>query len=157
MYVPGLLLSLLLYKNLVLGDVTSLKQDHACTLWKYYDNTTNECQCGSNLTNTIRCSKKEDIIGIKGCSCMTFDNTSLNPVVTGDCLYSCHYLHLHYYQIGTNTTSDLNNVTCGPYNRRGVMCGECIEGQFTLTIYHVWSAHITSTTGSSILLWLTSH
>ena len=29
--------------------------------------------------------------------------------------------------------------------------------QFTPTVYHVWSAHITSTTGSSILLWLTYH
>ncbi len=109
MYVPGLLLSLLLYKSLVLGDVIGSKQDHACTLWKYYDNTTNECQCGSKLDNLIRCSKNEDIIG---CHCMTIDNISLK---SGYCSYSCHYLYnrstniLHYYEIGTNTTSDLNN------------------------------------------------
>ncbi len=62
MNVTGTLLSLLLCQSLVLGDGTSPKQqDHVCTLWKYYDNTTNECQCGSNLDNIIRCSKNEDI------------------------------------------------------------------------------------------------
>ncbi len=131
MYVLGLLLSLLL---LVLGDVTSQKQqDHACTLWKYYDNTTNECQCGSNLSNSIRCSEKENKISIRIFSCMTLDNTSLDPVVMENCLYSCHYLHLSsansaFYEIDTNSTTELNNVTCGPYNRNGLMCGECIEG-----------------------------
>ncbi len=133
MHVTALLQSLFLYKSLVLGDVTSLKQDHACSLWKYYDNTTNECQCGSNFSNTIQCSKNENTISIRICSCMTLDNTSLDPVVMGNCLYSCHYLHLTsansiFYEIGTNSTTELNNVTCRPYNRKGVMCGECIEG-----------------------------
>ncbi len=89
MYVPGLLLYLLL---LVLGDVTSQKQDHACTLWKYYDNTTNECQCGSDLTNTIRCSKKEDIIGIKGCFCMS-------KLVDHVLQYTPHTSHLFDYKV----------------------------------------------------------
>ncbi len=48
---------------------------------------------------------------------MTLDNASLDPVVMEKCLYSCHYLRLTsansiFYEINTNSTTELNNVTC---------------------------------------------
>ena len=96
--VTGLVLSLVI---LVLGDVTSPKS----------------APPGNTATsNTVQCNMKEDTIGIKSCFCMTFDNRSLDPVVMESCLCSCHKLHIIkgyglYYEIDTNTTTDLNNVT----------------------------------------------
>ncbi len=60
---------------------------------------------------------------------MTY-NTHFQIPVVGGCeykidIYNSVLRNDALYEIGTNT---INNVTCGPYNRRGVMCGECIEG-----------------------------
>ncbi len=122
----------LVYLTLALVGGSKSKKENVCSLWKYYDNTTNECQCGSNLTETIKCKEGYEKIQVRSCYCMSFDKDLREPVV-GTCLYSCHiYKAVHrsdiFYEIDTNSTSVLNNVTCGPYNRRGVMCGECIEG-----------------------------
>ncbi len=123
------LLCVTIYQSLAYGDTSIQKQVNPCSLhlWKYYDNTTKQCRCGSNLTETVKCDESENVY-IKISYCMTYDTHFQIPV--GGCGYRIDIVLRNdaFYEIDTNTTSDLNNVTCGPYNRRGVMCGECIEG-----------------------------
>ena len=113
------------------SPVTKLRQDDGCPLW-YYRNIVGDCKCGDHLSGNIQCNDKDKTVSIKSCYCMTTDNND-QPSVSY-CLYTCNtlkYNEVHsisFNSIGTNTTTNLNNVTCGSYNRKGTACGECIEG-----------------------------
>ena len=104
----------------------TVSQDKGCPLWTYPNNITGTCECGDDLSGTIECNERDKTVSIKSCYCMTLDESTLQPVVS-NCLYICSAMH-YIYRIGTNTTANLNNVTCGHYNRKGTACGECIEG-----------------------------
>ncbi len=117
--------------GLVKGDSEVDKKNEVCPLWNYYNHTTNSCHCGADFDGTILCNQHDKTVTIKKFFCMTVDNMS--EAVVGACLYTGDIFNKLvpnsiYMNLSTNTTTDLNNVTCGPYNRRGVMCGECIEG-----------------------------
>ncbi len=109
-----------------------------CPLWNTYNTTAEECQCGKSLLGTIQCSDKDNSVSVKSCYCMTFDNDTLNSVVAF-CFYTCstlykNYLSNFFHKIRTNMTTELNKEVCGWFNRRGTMCGECIEG-YGLPVY----------------------
>ena len=128
----------ILYINLLIRTTTGRKhevtvsQDKDCTLWTYFKSITGTCECGDDLSGTIVCNERDKTVSIKSCYCMTLDESISQPVVT-NCLYTCSALH-YIHRIGTNTTVNLNNVTCGHYNRKGIACGVCIEGH-SLPVY----------------------
>ena len=113
-------------------DVT-VSQDKDCPLWTYLNNIIGKCECGDRLSGTIECNKIDKTVSIKSCYCMTLDESTSQPVVS-DCLYTCNTVYSDIREshpfnwVGTNTTVNLNNVTCGRYNRKGTACGECIKG-----------------------------
>ena len=130
----------ILYVNLFIHTTTAdgehdvtMSQDKECPLWTYPNNITGTCECGDRLSGTIECNKRDKTVSIKSCYCMTLDKSTSKPVVS-NCLYTCYTVYndvqesrpIHW--VGTNTTANLNNVTCGRYNRKGTACGECIEG-----------------------------
>ena len=94
-----------------------------CPTWHYYNNVTGQCECGFGLfcssgnqvdINIQRCatsSGREDDYYISYCP---FTNTVNNT----NRLYS---------EMPSNA-SELDEVMCGPYNRRGLLCGECKDG-----------------------------
>ena len=119
-------------------DIT-VSQEKDCPLWTYPNNITGTCKCGDRLSGTIECNERDKTVSIKSCYCMTLDESTSQPVVR-NCLYTCYTIHndiresrpIHW--VGTNTTANLNNVTCGRYNRKGTACGECIKGH-SLPVY----------------------
>ena len=119
-------------------DVT-MSQDKECPLWTFPNNITGTCECGDRLSGTIECNERDKIVSIKSCYCMTLDESTSQPVVS-NCLYMCNIVYSdiresHSFNwVGTNTTANLNNVTCGQYNRKGTGCGECIKGH-SLPVY----------------------
>ena len=56
-------------------------------------------------------------------------NTSF-PLV-GPCLYTCSKKYQHF---SVNQSAKLNNETCGPFKRTGMLCSKCIEG-YGLPVY----------------------
>lgn len=95
-----------------------------CSSWYHFNSATNECQCYQH----IKCTEQGAFIPIG--HCMTYDESSklLSYVL-------CHYLHdnsiivddLKGIKLPSNI-SELNEYMCGPLNRKGSVCSECIDG-----------------------------
>ena len=127
-------INLLIHTTMAYGehDVTG-NQDKDCPLWTYPNNITGTCKCGDDLSGTIECNERGKTVSIKSCYCMTLDESTFQPVVS-NCLYTCYTVYNDiresrpFHWVGTNTTANLNNVTCGHYNRKGKSCWKCIEG-----------------------------
>ena len=116
-----MLLSVSTWCCLLLGPV--LATNTSCPTWFYYDNTTQQCQCGSGLL----CSSNKNVeIG---------DGTCATSAGEEDQYYisRCPFRHTvnNTNRIHSEMPSDpglLDDVMCGPYNRKGLLCGECIDG-----------------------------
>ena len=104
---------------LLLGSVLATN----CPTWFYYDNTTQQCHCGHGL---LCSSNKEVEISDRHCA------TSAGE---GDQYYigRCPLRHTanNTNRIYSEMPADpdlLDDVMCGPYNRKGLLCGRCIDG-----------------------------
>ena len=100
-----------------------LATNTSCPSWFYYDNTTQQCHCGCGLL----CSSHKDVeIG---------DGTCATSAGEGDQYYvgDCQFEHTinntnRVYSAMPSDPGLLDDVMCGPYNRKGLLCGECIDG-----------------------------
>ena len=113
-------------------QVTIQIVDDLCPLWFYFNTTTKQCECYANpITDEIvKCGKQEAQLRIG--YCMTYEEEE------GIYLAPCHYFHsnsfVHRATDGQNyiwlpkNISELNDYICGPMNRKGRLCSECIDG-----------------------------
>lgn len=109
-----------------------------CPLWFVEHN--GQCKCGDQLGGVIACNEYLRVVFIRRCYCMTYGVNESGPFV-GACLYNCYSLnHTKRYPNITNSNyisnfiplpqhaSDLNNVMCDVWKRKGQLCGECKDG-----------------------------
>ena len=90
--------------------------------WYHFNSATKEYQCYQHVT----CTEQGAVIPTG--HCMTYDESSksLSYVL-------CHFLHdnltddLEGIKL-PNKISELNEYMCGPLNRKGSVCSECIDG-----------------------------
>jgi hypothetical protein len=101
--------------HVVLGTNTS------CPAWHYYNNATGQCECGHGLS----CRNQ---VEIRNGYCATSSKQG-SDYLFGECpfLNSFNIIDRMYSEMPSNT-SQLDEVMCGPYNRRGLLCGECKDG-----------------------------
>ena len=100
----------------------------SCPTWFYYNNSSHQCECGSPLGDKFRCNQLEKRAQIANGFCATSTEQ--------EGLYYAGYCPFGHTENSTNRMyselpSDpdlLNEVMCGPYNRKGLLCGECIDG-----------------------------
>ena len=109
--------------------------DDRCPLWFYFNTTTKQCECCNNqipsrsTDGIVKCGEQEAQLRLS--YCMTYEE--------GEGLYlaHCHYFQgdAQSYKIAENNfitlpknISQLNNYMCGPMNRKGRLCSECIDG-----------------------------
>ena len=118
-----------------------IAQAEDCPLWTVAKNDTEGCECAQSNQRIVGCNTSPYSVSVRVFYCMTADS-DMNPVV-GPCLYnndlSIGEPHLDYYtnvykKIRTNSSTDINTEVCGPYNRKGLMCGECIK-DYGLPVY----------------------
>ena len=116
-----------------------VQQSH-CPLWFYYNTTTNQCECYNSIPhghfngpnerypNAIKCVGQRVFISYD--YYMTYSNGGLFFS------YSLYFDRLGYnkpvgkpgfIELPANI-SDLNDYMCGPANRKGLLCSECIDG-----------------------------
>ena len=101
-----------------------LATNTSCPTWHYYHNATGQCECGTWLI----CSSDSNQVDIRNDCCAT-------PLgEDGD--YNVGFCPLAHTVNNTNrlysempgNASQLDEAMCGPYNRRGLLCGECKDG-----------------------------
>ena len=113
----------LLIVKLCLNSV--LATDTSCPTWHYYNNDTGQCECG-NLLFCKSGGTNEAEIRIHDCA--------TSAEIQGDYYISfCPFRHTvnstnRMYSRMPSNASQLDEVMCGPYNRRGFLCGECKNG-----------------------------
>ena len=104
-----------------------------CPLWFYFNTTTEQCECYTNPSTDgiVKCEEHEAQLRIG--YCMTYEESN------GIYLAHCHYFQgvalNHEYRITRDNyvrlprnISQLNDYMCGPMNRTGRLCSECIDG-----------------------------
>ena len=112
--------------------------DSHCHTWSFYNDTLRDCQCYNSPSLSLHSSStyrdfvvqcSEDKVLMNAVFCMTIEESG---TFVGDCsVYSSNtnaslidgmYLKL------PNNISELNDYMCGPMNRKGRICSECIDG-----------------------------
>ena len=101
-----------------------LATDTSCPTWHYYNNATGQCECGFWLL----CSSDGNQVDIGIDHCATSSGQEDDYYIG-----ACPFTHIvngtnrKYSEVSSNA-SQLDEVMCGPYNRRGLLCGECKDG-----------------------------
>ena len=102
-----------------------------CPTWFYYSNTTGhaECECGQLFSGKIQCNKQEKMVEIRAGFCASRADIEDGLYYAGDCLFghTSNMTNRVFSELPTNP-DQLNEAMCGPYNRRGLLCGRCIDG-----------------------------
>ena len=90
--------------------------------------------CTDSLDHIVDCHEtKENTLYLRDCFCMTLDSSQHEPVV-GSCIYTCYHSFKNssnqsfMTKIESKSLSDINNETCGQFNREGVLCSKCMDG-----------------------------
>ena len=94
-----------------------------CPTWFYYDNSTQQCLCGTWLSCT-----GNSLVEIEDSSCATYAGEGSQYYIGG-----CPFRHTinNTDSVHSEMPHDpllLDDFMCGPYKRRGLLCGSCIEG-----------------------------
>ena len=100
-----------------------------CPPWFFYDLTTHQCKCYNNahMDKDIHCTETGALVRLG--RCMTHEKS------VGTFFAECFYFQLPhgnfttdgYFSLPSNV-SELNDYMCGPMNRKGLVCSECIDG-----------------------------
>ena len=101
-----------------------LATNTSCPTWHYYNNATGQCECGSKLL----CSSDGNQVEIGKNHCATSSGQE-DDYYIGSCPFTLTVNSTNrLYSELPSGASQLDEVMCGPYNRRGLLCGECKDG-----------------------------
>ena len=124
----------------------------SCPTW--FTNTTDSCECGIELNGNVKCHQDTLRVDVKIGRCMTlFNNIS---VVAGFCQHAfASNITSRVYSSVPNDSSQLDSHFCAPYNRRGLLCGKCIEGYGPSPFYSNFCANCSDLNlGAAVCLYL---
>ena len=102
----------------------------SCPTWFYYNNSSHQCECGSLQGDKFRCNQLEKRAQIANGVCATSTEQE-GLYYAGICPFMSSLTENSTNRKYSELPSDpdrLNEVMCGPYNRKGLLCGECIDG-----------------------------
>ena len=113
-------------------DQLSFVQDEQCPLLFYFHDDSKQCKCLSSsfsiFETIVTCANDRALLSNK--YCMTYKEET-NTLSAGFC--PSFDLHGHneskpgFISLPSHI-SELNDYMCGPMNRKGIVCSECIEG-----------------------------
>ena len=107
-------------------------QDNQCPLLFYYNNESKQCECVSSsfgvIETMVKCVNDRSLLRYN--YCMTYKEETNTVSVS-----SCTYFEVNGHNVSEpglisipENVSELNNYMCGPMNRKGIVCSECIDG-----------------------------
>ena len=114
------------------SELQNLVEDNVrvdCPTWHYYNQENGKCECYKYVdeNDVIKC-KDSGITLLQYGQCMTHDG---NATMVAKCQYfqpNGYDTSEAGYIILPSNVSELNEYMCGPLNRRGPLCNECIDG-----------------------------
>ena len=140
---------------LVVPALCFAPSNYSCPTWLYCSNVSQGCECGIS-THGVICNTQTMEVLITDNYCTTYSGCE-GLFYGGDCPFS--YKSNHSDGVFSRVPTDpdlLNSKMCGPYNRKGLLCGECIDGYgpgvYTLDRKCVDCSKFS--TGSAIFLYL---
>ena len=98
----------------------------SCPTWFYNNGTA--CVCGEEFSGRVYCNFQEEKVEIKDGFCATYDEQE-GQIYAADCPF--RHTENNTDRVFSEMPSDpeqLNDTMCGPYNRKGLLCGKCIDG-----------------------------
>ena len=116
-----------------------------CPPWSFYNDTLHHCQCyesDNNLTIYYRptklteCSERKTSIYIGFCMTTEELGTFISYCAAYSPKVNVSAVNGMYIQL-PNNISELNDFMCGPMNRKGRVCSECIDG-FAPSVVTPW-------------------
>ena len=120
-------------------------EHNECHPWSFYNNTLHHCQCYESKNGTIvfykpvkftECSKGKTSIYIGLCMTTEELGTFIGYCAAYSPKVNVSAVNGMYIQL-PNNISDLNDFMCGPMNRKGRVCSECIDG-FAPSVVTPW-------------------
>ena len=124
----------------------------SCPTW--FTNSTGSCECGNELNGNVKCHQDILRVDVIIGHCMTlFKN---NSVVAGSCRHAfASNITSRVYSSVADDPIQLDGQFCGPYNRKGFLCGECIDGYGPSPLYSDFCASCSDLNlGAAICLYL---
>ena len=98
-----------------------------CPTWFYYNNYTQQCECGYS-TGLIKCDQETGTVAIWDSYCATYSGHE-GQFYGGVCRMKHRENKTNRMVAHLPTDPDLlNEMMCGTYNRKGLLCGSCKEG-----------------------------
>ena len=109
---------------------------HECHPWSFYNDTLQRCQCYESASDfyiyrfeITECLDRKAAIRIG--YCMTTEELGTFITFCAAYMYSLNLniteVNGMYIQL-PNNVSELNDLMCGSMNRKGRVCGECVDG-----------------------------
>ena len=118
--------------NTTTVDQLSFVQDERCPLLFYFDDDSKQCKCLTSsfsiFETMFKCTNDKALLSYK--FCMTFKEET-NTLSASFCIYfelRGHNESEPGFISLPSHISELNDYMCGPMNRQGIVCNECIEG-----------------------------
>ena len=103
-----------------------LATNTTCPTWLYYNNRTQQCECGYSMS-LIECDQKTETVEIWDGYCVTYSGQ--NQFYAGVC--PLRHRKNRINRMVSKLPTDphlLNKDMCRPYNREGLLCGGCRKG-----------------------------
>ena len=101
----------------------------SCPTWYYNDS--GGCHCGSELHGGLICHDWNQTVEISAGFCMTYDanRDGMSTLVVGDCPFGYFSdMTNRRYSLVPGRRAEVNSNQCDPYNRKGLLCGQCKKG-----------------------------
>ena len=115
--------ALLVLSVVCMSSALSASNTTSCPTWSYYDNSTQQCHCDPLLY----CS--QGLVEVLQGVCVTSAAGNKTSYYVETCPFRHRFNSINrMFAELPNDASKLNDVMCGPYNRKGYLCGECIDG-----------------------------
>ena len=135
---------LVVWLLVVVSSVSSLAQiaeNESCNTWYYVPANQSKCVCRHPLSEGLVCSEVDKRVYLHIEYCMS--QTESGQLLVGLCRYgyqqNSSLVVNRNYNLQPENPEDLNRVQCGQYNRRGLLCRECMDG-FGPPVYSIKSS-----------------
>lgn len=121
------------FNSETIDGVTSSER---CPPWFFYDGTNNTCHFAYFVDGRASYVRSTLQTVVLECHCMTNDSHTGNLAITA-CPFTC-LVSAGYYSLPCDT-KNVEDFTCGRFNRNGLSCGGCAPG--TAPPIHSYSSH----------------